>query len=119
MREKSRRPLPPRSEFFARVAKNSLAALGLILVSLAIGMAGYHHFEKMPWIDAFVNAAMILSGMGPVTELHTSGGKLFAGCYALYSGLALITIAAVLLAPLVHRFLHRFHIEIGASDDSS
>jgi hypothetical protein len=119
MGKKSQRPLLPRNEFFVRVAQSSLAAFVLIAVSLAIGMGGYHHFEKMPWIDAFVNAAMILSGMGPVTELHTSGGKLFAGCYALYSGLALITIAAVLLAPVVHRFLHRFHIEIGSGDGES
>jgi hypothetical protein len=99
--------------FLARVARSSLVAFSLVVVSLFIGMAGYHYTEDMPWIDSFVNAAMILSGMGPVGELHTYGGKLFAGCYALYSGLALITIAAVLLAPVVHRFLHRFHIELG------
>jgi hypothetical protein len=110
---KSRRPLPPRRAFLARVAQSSLVALGLIVASLCVGMVGYHFTEDMPWIDSFVNAAMILSGMGPVGELHTYGGKLFAGCYALYSGLALITIAAVLLAPVVHRFLHRFHIELG------
>ena len=115
---KIRRPLAPRAVFFARVAKSSLAALLLIAVSLAIGMAGCHGFEGMSWLDAFVNTAMILSGMGPVTELRTAGGKFFAGCYALYSGLALITIAAVLLAPVVHRFLHRFHLEIGSGDDN-
>ena len=84
--------------------------LAVIGVSLFLGMFGYHHFENMTWIDAFVNASMILSGMGPIGELHTSAGKLFAGCYALYSGLALITIAAILLAPVAHRILHRFHL---------
>jgi hypothetical protein len=109
--------LPPRRLFLARVARNGLAALAAIVVSLFIGMAGYHWTEGMPWLDAFVNAAMILSGMGPVGDLHTVGGKVFAGCYALYSGLALITIAAILLAPLVHRFLHQFHIELGKNRD--
>jgi hypothetical protein len=104
--------LPPR-QFLARVARSGLAALAAIVVSLVVGVVGYHWTEGMPWIDAFVNAAMILSGMGPVGDLHTVGGKVFAGCYALYSGLALITIAAILLAPVAHRFLHRFHIELG------
>jgi hypothetical protein len=107
------RPLLPRRQFLARVARSGLAALVAIVVSLFVGMVGYHWTEGMPWIDAFVNAAMILSGMGPVGDLHTFGGKVFAGCYALYSGLALITIAAILLAPVVHRFFHRFHIELG------
>ena len=113
MDERSHRRLPPRGVFLVRMARSGLAALALVVASLVIGMVGYHGFEGMSWIDAFVNAAMILSGMGPIGELHSSGGKIFAGCYALYSGLALITIAAILLAPLVHRFLHRFHIELG------
>src|SRR6266542_655584 len=119
MDQKRRRPLPPRGAFFVRVARSGLVAFGLIAASLCVGMAGYHYSEGMPWIDAFVNAAMILSGMGPVGELRTTGGKLFAGFYALFSGLALITIAAVLLAPVVHRFLHRFHIEIGSRGGDS
>jgi len=96
------------------MARSARIALGLVAVSLFVGMLGYHAFEGMPWIDAFVNASMILSGMGPVGELHSTGGKLFAGLYALYSGFALLTIAAVLLAPVIHRFLHRFHIEMGS-----
>jgi hypothetical protein len=76
-----------------------------------MGMAGYHGFEKLSWLDAFLNAAMILSGMGPVATIQTSVGKLFAGCYALFSGLALITTLAVIIAPLFHRFLHKFHME--------
>lgn len=101
----------------ARVARNGLLALGVIAVSLAMGMAGYHFLEGMTWLDAFVNAAMILSGMGPMGELRSTGGKLFAGLYALYSGLALLSIAAILLAPIVHRFLHRFHLELGSRGD--
>jgi hypothetical protein len=89
------------------------AGLGavVIAVSLGIGMAGYHVFEKLPWVDAFLNAAMILSGMGPVATLDTNDGKIFAGCYALYSGLALIAILGIIFAPVVHRALHKFHLE--------
>lgn len=104
-------PLLPRKFFFKRLLRSFLAACLLIGVSLFIGMAGYHHFEGMSWIDAFANASMILSGMGPLTELKTWGGKLFAGLYALYSGLVLIVAAAVLFAPIIHRMFHRFHIE--------
>lgn len=74
-------------------------------------MLGYRYFEGMEWIDAFANASMILSGMGPLTPLETSNGKLFAGLYALYSGLALILATGILLAPVVHRLLHQFHLE--------
>jgi hypothetical protein len=74
-------------------------------------MAGYHGYEGLPWIDAFLNASMILSGMGPLMQPATTGGKLFAGIYALYSGLAVLVIAGVIFGPVVHRFLHRFHIE--------
>lgn len=83
----------------------------LVLLSLFAGMAGYHYLEGMAWIDAFVNAAMILSGMGPVGSLQTPGGKLFAGLYALYSGLALILATGILFSPIVHRMLHKFHLE--------
>jgi hypothetical protein len=96
------------------MARSARIAFGLVVLSLFVGMLGYHALEGMEWIDAFVNASMILSGMGPVGELHTRAGKVFAGLYALYSGFALLTIAAVLLAPVIHRFLHRFHIEMGS-----
>jgi hypothetical protein len=96
------------------MARSARIAFGLVVLSLFVGMLGYHALEGMKWIDAFVNASMILSGMGPVGELHTPAGKVFAGLYALYSGFALLTIAAVLLAPVMHRFLHRFHIEMGS-----
>ena len=92
------------------MARSVLLALGLVLVSLGLGMAGYHVFEKLSWLDSFENAAMILAGMGPVSPVNTDVGKFFAGCYALYSGLALISIMAILITPLFHRFLHKFHL---------
>jgi len=97
--------------FFRRLARNFGASSLLIGVSLLVGMAGYHWLEGMEWIDAFANAAMILSGMGPLTPLQTWGGKLFAGFYALYSGLVLIVAAGILFAPVLHRIMHSFHVE--------
>ena len=85
----------------------------LVAVALGIGMAGYHFIERLGWVDAFENAAMILSGMGPVATLQTDAGKIFAGCYALFSGLMLITVTGIVLAPVVHRALHKFHLETG------
>jgi hypothetical protein len=112
MFEHHRQPLLQRAAFIRRVLVNGAAALGIVLGSLVIGMLGYHFFEGLGWLDAFVNAAMLLGGMGPVTELHTTAGKLFAGVYALYSGLIFLVVAGVLFAPVIHRFLHRFHLEI-------
>ncbi len=86
-------------------------ATTLVSVSLLAGMAGYHFLESMSWIDAFVNAAMILSGMGPLATPQTFAGKLFAGLYALYSGLLVIVATGILLAPVFHRVLHKFHAE--------
>ncbi|MEO6726444.1 MAG: hypothetical protein ABIP14_14250 [Blastocatellia bacterium] len=97
--------------FLKRLATSFAFGLMLILASLFGGMAGYHHFEKLPWIDAFVNAAMILSGMGPLAQPATQGGKLFAGLYAIYSGLAVVMIAGITFAPVVHRFLHKLHAD--------
>src|SRR5438874_713024 len=111
MFEHRRQPLVSRPVFYARLARSASVGLLIVLVSLAIGMAGYHFLERMSWLDAFVNAAMILSGMGPLGPLQTSAGKFFAGCYALYSGLALITSIAVIFAPVFHRFIHKFHLE--------
>jgi hypothetical protein len=109
--EHRREPLLPRPVFYARLARSAALALGIVLASLALGMAGYHYFEKLIWLDAFLNAAMILSGMGPVAPIQTNAGKLFAGCYALFSGLAFITSIGVVLAPVFHRFLHKFHLD--------
>jgi len=104
-------PLLPRRVFYRRLARNAVMGIAVLAFSLGIGMAGYHAFEHQPWLDAFLNAAMILSGMGPVATLQTVAGKLFAGCYAIYSGIALISIMGIIFAPVVHRFLHRFHLE--------
>ncbi len=111
MFEHHTKPLLPRKVYYRRIVRNVFMGLVFIAFSLGIGMAGYHHFEKMSWLDAFVNAAMLLSGMGPVGTLQTDAGKLFAGCYALYSGLALVAIVGIIFAPIIHRFLHKFHLE--------
>jgi len=97
--------------FIIRLVHSASIALALIVVSLCIGMVGYHLLEGLNWIDAFLNASMLLGGMGPVNTPVTFGGKLFAGLYALYCGLAVILVAGVILAPIAHRILHRFHME--------
>lgn len=94
-----------------RLAQSGIVALTLIAVSLLIGMVGYRSLEGLSWIDAFLNASMLLGGMGPVNPPLSFGGKLFAGLYALYCGLAVILVAGVILAPIAHRILHRFHME--------
>ena len=109
--EHKSQPLLSRRAFIGRLALSMLWALGLVAVSLAIGMIGYHALESLDWLDAFLNAAMLLGGMGPLDAPKTPGGKLFAGLYALYSGLVFIVTAAVLFAPLLHRVLHRFHVD--------
>jgi len=111
MFESRTKPLLPRRVYYRRLARN--AALGgiVLLLSLLLGMLGYHSFEHLPWIDAFLNAAMILSGMGPVATVQTDAGKIFAGCYAIFSGIALISILGIIFAPVVHRALHKFHLE--------
>lgn len=106
------RPLPSRINFLLKMVRSFVIALGVIVAALAVGMAGYRGLEGLSWVDSFLNAAMILSGMGPANELHTVAGKVFAGCYAIFSGVLFITLAAVLLAPAIHRFLHRFHLEL-------
>ena len=106
-------PLLPRQAFYRRVAICFLLSQALVAVALGLGMAGYHFFENLGWVDSFVNAAMILSGMGPVATLQTDAGKIFAGCYALFSGLVFITVTGIVLAPVAHRALHKFHLESG------
>lgn len=117
--ERRHEPLASPERFSSRLLSNGVWAAGTIAVTLAIGMAGYMGFEDMGLIDAFVNAAMILSGMGPLTPLHTDGGKIFAGLYAIASGLLLFGVAGLILAPVFHRLLHRFHVQDGSSDDDS
>lgn len=101
--------LLPRAAFLRRFMGFGAVALGLVAFSLLLGMAGYHWFEKLSWLDAFLNAAMLLGGMGPVDGPKTDAGKVFAGCYALYAGLIFILSAGVVVAPVVHRLMHRFH----------
>jgi hypothetical protein len=88
-----------------------LAGTGIILSSLGIGMVGYRCFEDLPWLDGFLNSAMLLGGMGPVNDPESDAGKLFAGIYALYAGLVFLAAAAILAGPIVHRLLHKFHWE--------
>jgi len=104
-------PLPPRSQFISRLLRNVVYALLIIFVSLVVGMCGYHFIEGLSWVDAYLNATMILSGMGPVNDLHTEAGKLFAGTYALYSGFSILIVIGFVLAPVAHRFLHKFHLD--------
>ncbi|HZL46652.1 MAG TPA: hypothetical protein VFC28_10530 [Opitutaceae bacterium] len=116
MFEHRRDPLLPRRDYFRRLIRHALIAGGILLAALGLGIAGYHCFEGMGWLDAFANAAMILSGMGPLAPLTTAGGKLFAGIYALFSGVAFLTTVGVLVAPVVHRALHKFHVESRSPD---
>jgi hypothetical protein len=106
-------PLLPRKAFIGRMTRCVLLSAGVAVGTLAVGMVGYHLLENMPWPDAFANASMILSGMGPLGNLNTTAGKIFAGCYALFCGLIFVTILTILLAPLFHRFLHKFHLDTG------
>ena len=101
--------------YLRRQLRSLAIGLVLILLALYVGMLGYHSFVGLSWIDAYENAAMILSGMGPVASPATFAGKLFAGTYALFSGIAVLAIAGVIAAPLVHRFLHRLHADPGGS----
>ena len=111
------RPLPPRHVFYRRVARGFLIGGGAVGVGLLIGAIGYHATEGLPWLDATLNAAMLLGGEGPIAPLHTSAGKVFATLYALFSGVLFVTSVSVLLAPVAHRFLHSLHLEI-ASDEA-
>lgn len=107
------RGTPPlaRKAFIFRFLRHALIALVLVVGSLFFGMEGYHHFEGLRWTDAYLNAAMLLGGMGPVNDPQTFGGKIFAGCYALFAGLVFIFVTGVLFAPVLHRILHRLHWE--------
>jgi hypothetical protein len=109
--EHHKKPLLSGKEFLRRQVRYAGFSAIILFLSIGIGTAGYHVFGKLPWIDAFLNAAMILTGMGPVDHLETEAGKLFAAFYALFSGIAFLTFAAILFAPAYHRFLHKLHID--------
>ncbi len=111
--EHHKEPLASRQVYALRQLKFLLAAMFFIVGSLAVGTWGYMHFAQFGAVDSFLNASMILGGMGPVGDLPNDAAKLFASFYALYSGIALLTTVAVILAPLVHRFLHTLHLDEG------
>ncbi len=120
LHSRSRRPhLAPRRLFLRRLGVSAAVGVVLIMFSLVIGMVGYHTLAGLSWVDSFLDASMILSGMGPLANLTTTGAKIFAGCYALYSGIALISTAGVILAPVVHRALHKFHLEDSVTDQAA
>ena len=114
--EHKRQPVLSKGAFVLRQLKFILFAGFFVGISLAVGTWGYMHFAGQPAVDAFLNASMILSGMGPIGDLPNDGAKVFASFYALYSGVALLTVVATVLAPIVHRFLHSLHI--AAEDDA-
>jgi hypothetical protein len=118
MFERRHEGLAPPEVYRRRLITSGSVGMGLVAISLAIGMAGYIGFEDLDFIDAFLNAAMILSGMGPLHNPESTGGKIFAGLYALYSGFAVLVIAAVMFAPVLHRVMHRFHLEWAEEADS-
>ena len=111
MYEHRKQPLLSRVEFFKRVGRHGLVALGVLVFGLGSGIFGYHFIAHLSWIDSLLNASMILGGMGPIDPLPNNAAKLFASFYALFSGLAFVGIITVLLAPFVHRMLHRFHAD--------
>jgi len=110
MYEHRHRPLLSRAQFLRRLALHGAVATALLAGSWLIGILGYHLLDDLPWIDAQLNAAMILGGMGQVDVLHSSGSKLFASLYALYSGVVFLASTTIMLAPMAHRMLHRFHL---------
>ena len=108
-------PLSHPKKFVLRIIKSSFISMIIIVASLGMGILGYHFICKLGWLDALLNASMILTGMGPVNLLTTKAGKLFASFYALFSGIAFLTGVSVIISPFLHRFLHKFHIEVSGS----
>jgi hypothetical protein len=116
MYEHRRQKLLSRPAFIRRLARQALSASVLVLASLVIGTVGFHELSRQPWIDALLNSAMLLGGMGPVGDLGPTSGKLFAAFYALYAGLVFLIVAGLLFVPVFHRVLHRFHLDTGRDD---
>ena len=117
MFEHHREPLKPRKEFVSRQLQYLSFALMILVVSLGIGTIGYHALGNIKWLDAFLNASMILTGMGPVDKMETDGGKMFSALYAIFSGVAFLTFVGVLIVPVYHRFLHKFHLNLEDKDN--
>ena len=111
MFEHHTKPLLPFRQYLLRILRYSGFALILIGFSLGIGVVGYHYFNELPWLDALLNASMILTGMGPVNPMKNDGAKWFASVYAIFSGVAFLSTVAVFLTPMVHRLLHRYHLD--------
>jgi len=116
MYEHRNQPLLPRPAFLVRLAGHVGIAVAVIFGSLGLGILGYHFLEGLPWIDALVNASMLLGGMGPVDPLHTTAGKLFASFYALYAGMVFLVAVGIIFAPVFHRILHHFHLVTEGED---
>jgi hypothetical protein len=117
--ERFHEPLVPIRVFYGRLVWSGLVALGLILVLLSIGVAGYHWIAGLEWVDALLNASMILGGMGPVDTLHNDASKIFASAYALFSGVTFLSSVGVFLSPALHRLVHHFHLEADSSGSDS
>ncbi len=112
MLEHHRQPLRSRRAFLGRQLRYTGFSLLILSFSIGIGVLGYHLYGNLPWVDSFLNASMILTGMGPVDKMETEAGKLFSSFYALFSGISFLTFVGVLFAPVYHRFLHKFHLDI-------
>ena len=108
-----------RRHFTLRMLRCGVIASSIVFVALGIGIAGYHWIGRLGWIDSVLNASMILGGMGPVDEMTHDAAKIFAGCYALFSGLVFVALSGFLVAPVFHRMLHRFHYETADDDKDS
>ncbi|MDA8077516.1 MAG: hypothetical protein M0Z79_01125 [Nitrospiraceae bacterium] len=116
MFEHHRTPLLSRREFLTRQLRYTAFSLVILAASIGLGMAGYHYLGKLPWIDSFLNASMILTGMGPVDHMDGNAGKIFSAFYALFSGISFLTFVAVLFTPVYHRFLHKFHLTLDETE---
>jgi hypothetical protein len=115
MYEHKSKPLISRQQFAQRYAIHIAIAFGVVILALGIGVIGYHCLESLSWVDSLENAAMILGGMGPINTLYTNAGKIFAACYALFSGLVFMIVFGIIAAPALHRLIHRFHLDDEAS----
>src|SRR5512147_2120687 len=117
MFERKTEKLVPLPTFFRRVALSLLLTFGVLCVALSIGVLGYHGIAGLPWIDSLLNASMILTGMGPVATMTTTSSKLFASGYAMFSGVVFLSSVGLILAPVFHRILHKFHMDDAARDE--
>jgi hypothetical protein len=111
MYERKTKQLPPWPRFLRRLALSSLIAISIVATALLVGVLGYRYIAKLEWIDALLNASMILTGMGPVAVMTDTASKLFASVYALFSGVVFLSGVGIVLSPVFHRLLHRFHLE--------